>query len=193
LRSGILAKRYAEAFFRTIESAPEPVVEDFRIFSELIRQKPEIATILNHPVIRITRKLDLLETLLPLSEHPSLAPFFRLLVQRRRFNLLERIEKHLKLLYRKKFMIVSALVKSALPLTREEKEKLTRGLSQKVGGTIELETQIDPTIQGGLLIHVGDMVLDSTVRTRLKHLQEKLALVTSELLRDMTEAPIDLI
>lgn len=193
MRSGILAKRYAEAFFRTIESAPEPVVEDFRIFSELIRQKPEIATILNHPVIRITRKLDLLETLLPLSEHPSLAPFFRLLVQRRRFNLLERIEKHLKLLYRKKFMIVSALVKSALPLTREEKEKLTRGLSQKVGGTIELETQIDPTIQGGLLIHVGDMVLDSTVRTRLKHLQEKLALVTSELLRDMTEAPIDLI
>jgi len=193
LKSGILGKRYAEAFFRAVETRLDTVLPQFRAFTDLVRQKPEIAKILDHPAINLSRKEHLLETACPLASAPEVAPFLRLLVHRRRFYLLSRIEKRLVYLYKKKNSIMTAQVTSALPLSADETQKLSASLSRRVGGSVEVENRVDPAIRGGLLIHLGDQVLDSTIRTRLKNLKEKMSFLTSHLLRNMDEAPVDLV
>ncbi len=68
-----------------------------------------------------------------------------------------------------------AEVISALPLTDEEKETIKKDILAKVGGDIEVTFRVDPSIMGGVIIRIGDKVLDGSVSGQLQELRESLA------------------
>jgi F-type H+-transporting ATPase subunit b len=69
---------------------------------------------------------------------------------------------------------VTALVTSALPLTEEEQKVVASGLADELGQAPAIEFKIDPAILGGLVIRLGDKVIDGSVGGRLASLQERL-------------------
>lgn len=69
---------------------------------------------------------------------------------------------------------VTAIVTSALPLTEEEQKVVTGGLAEQLGQEPAIEFRIDPSILGGLVIRLGDKVIDGSVGGRLEALRESL-------------------
>ncbi|HEX6304742.1 MAG TPA: F0F1 ATP synthase subunit B [Anaerolineales bacterium] len=69
----------------------------------------------------------------------------------------------------------SAEVTSALPLTDEEKESVKEDILTKLGEPATVTYRVDPSILGGLVIQVGDQVLDGSVAGRLEEMRQRLA------------------
>jgi F-type H+-transporting ATPase subunit delta len=67
-----------------------------------------------------------------------------------------------------------AHVKSAVPLTEEERAALERQLTSRYGQGLSLQYEVDPAILGGLLVRVGDQVIDGSVASKLSALREQL-------------------
>lgn len=98
--------------------------------------------------------------------------FLSYLSSRRELDLLPEIIEELKKILKEQERI--AQVTSAVPLTSEEEEKILRFLQAQFGRDLKLETSVDPQILGGLLIKVGDQVVDKSLSGRLKEIKEKL-------------------
>ncbi|HID62693.1 MAG TPA: F0F1 ATP synthase subunit B [Anaerolineae bacterium] len=69
---------------------------------------------------------------------------------------------------------LTALVTSALPLTEEEQKAVSSSLAEELGQELTTEFRIDPAILGGLIIRLGDKVIDGSVGGRLEALRESL-------------------
>ncbi len=67
-----------------------------------------------------------------------------------------------------------ATVRTAVPLTEDQKTRLAQALESRVGGTIELQNVVDPSVVGGAITTIGDTVLDGSVNTRLQKMRETL-------------------
>ena len=60
-----------------------------------------------------------------------------------------------------------AEVRSAVPLTQDQRQRLTAALEQAMGGSVDVHVVVDPSVVGGLVARVGDEVLDGSIRSRL--------------------------
>ena len=67
-----------------------------------------------------------------------------------------------------------AEVRSAVPLTKEQQDKLAKALSKSTGKQVEVKVVVDESVLGGLVARIGDTVIDGTVRHRLDQLKEQL-------------------
>jgi len=67
-----------------------------------------------------------------------------------------------------------ALVRSAVPLTEQQKGRLAAALTAQYGHEVHLNTEVDPKVVGGLSVHVGDDVIDGTVAGRLEDVRRRL-------------------
>jgi F-type H+-transporting ATPase subunit delta len=67
-----------------------------------------------------------------------------------------------------------AEVTSAVPMTPAQQEAVLQQLRSKYGPTLDVTFEVDETLLGGLLVRVGDRVLDTTVRSRLTQVQQRM-------------------
>ncbi len=67
--------------------------------------------------------------------------------------------------------MIRAEVVTAVPVDAELKRRIGRVLGEKLGGAVQTEVRQDPDIIGGLVIRIGDRVIDNSVRTRLEQLR----------------------
>lgn len=70
---------------------------------------------------------------------------------------------------------VHAEVVTAIPLSKEEQDKIVCWLVTMTGGPVEIETTVDPGILGGLMVRIGDHLIDGSIRTKLRSLHRRLA------------------
>jgi F-type H+-transporting ATPase subunit delta len=67
-----------------------------------------------------------------------------------------------------------AEVRSAVPLTDDQKDRLAAALANATGKQVNLKVVVDPSVLGGLVASVGDTVVDGSVRTRIEQLKSRL-------------------
>ena len=67
-----------------------------------------------------------------------------------------------------------AEVRSAVPLTADQQDRLAAALANATGKNVNLKVVVDPSVLGGLVATVGDTVIDGTVRTHLDQLKSRL-------------------
>lgn len=70
---------------------------------------------------------------------------------------------------------IRARAVTAVELGDDERRRLEQDLATRFGGKVRLETQVDPEILGGLVLRIGDRLVDASVRTRLQQLRRQLA------------------
>jgi F-type H+-transporting ATPase subunit delta len=67
-----------------------------------------------------------------------------------------------------------AEVRSAVALSADQQTRLAAALSKRTGKTVDLKVVVDPSVVGGIVATVGDIVIDGTVRTNLDQLKSRL-------------------
>lgn len=97
-----------------------------------------------------------------------------LLVRRGRIELLPRVAAELRRMWEQREGIVRAVVTSAAPLSETETEAVRTRLAEMTGDTVEIEHQVDPALLGGILVRMGDRLIDGSVRGRLERLRARL-------------------
>jgi F-type H+-transporting ATPase subunit delta len=98
-----------------------------------------------------------------------------LLLRRGRIEQLPRVAAEFRRLDDKRNGLTHATATSAAPLGPDEVRAITARLEQLTGGTIALETSVDPDLLGGVVVRVGDRLIDGSVRGRLERLRNQLA------------------
>ena len=101
--------------------------------------------------------------------------FLKLLIRKRREDLLEECAREFRILLAAQANTADAEVSTAVPLTPEQETRLTESLQTLTGKTIKLTTQIDPTLVGGVVVRIGDTVMDGSVRGKLERLERQLS------------------
>jgi len=193
LKSRVLARRYADAFFRAIGGAQaRQPFEEFMTFVRILEGEPAFREFFLHPVIPLAAKMAAARQALAGASSPRLADFVCVLLRRFRFDHLDAIARELQDLFRKANSIVLVRVTSAVPLTEAERQALIVRLERRIAGTVTLEEHVEPHLRGGLVIWFNDQIFDASVTTRLGRLRERLSSLTAHLIETIQEAPSQL-
>lgn len=110
--------------------------------------------------------------------HPYLGNFLRMMVARGYARELTEALMEYGRLYRERFGIEVAVIRSAVELSSEEKARLTAALSRRAGKEVSPEYRVEPELLGGLRVEMGGVLYDGTVRHRLDGLRESLSEMT---------------
>jgi F-type H+-transporting ATPase subunit delta len=106
---------------------------------------------------------------------PELVNFLELLLEKHRMPVLFRIRRQFDALWAKENKRLGVVVTSAVELDPEIAERIGAEIEQQTGNQVELESRVDPDILGGLVVQVGNMVLDTSIRNRLEKLRKSVA------------------
>ena len=174
-QSSAMARRYADAFFSLARDAGdiEAWGRDLRRAAEVLGNH-EVAGALSNPRLNIADRTRLALELLEGVSDPT-QNLVRLLLERRRIALLPQIVERYGRLADLASGIVRAEVTTAVDVDEGTKKEIARVLEEKLGTPVKTHVSRDPEILGGLVVRIGDRVIDDSVRTHLQQLQAALA------------------
>jgi F-type H+-transporting ATPase subunit delta len=147
--------------------------EHLRLVSERLRADPDLSAALRDPVLSFTQKQKLIEGIIPGEADQEVRNFIFLLLEKGQMDLLDVITE-LQRLAEGGSRLRAAHVISAVPLTEEERATLRARLKARFGNDLDLRFTIEPAILGGLIVRVGDQVIDGSVAGKLDALRESL-------------------
>jgi len=171
-----LASTYAEGFMENLEAEKYAEAhEDISTFAELYAQEPRIKLLLGNPAIPEEEKSRLVASIAERGRFLEISRNFLMLVLKNgRMGLLSDIAESIEELTREYEGRVIANITSALDLTGEQVERLRNKLSMFLGKTVEINVAIDRSLIGGMVIRVGDKIIDSSVMNTLNNVKESL-------------------
>jgi F-type H+-transporting ATPase subunit delta len=167
-------RRYAEAAFQL--ATRDDSIETWRRELELAGAtvSDELMSVLANPALPLDQRLAVAEGVFAnLSQ--SVRNIVFLMVRRGRIEQLPRVVAEFIRLDDRRQGITHATATSAAPLTDLEVRALTARLEGMTGGRIALKTEVDESLLGGLIVRVGDRLIDGSVRGRLERLRTQLA------------------
>jgi len=167
-------RRYAEAAFQL--ASRDDAIETWRRELEQADAAVDgqLMDVLANPALPLDERLDAANRVLA-DLGQSVRNLVFLLVRRSRIEQLPRVVAEFIRLDERRQGITHATATSAAPLTDIERKALTARLEQMTGGRIALETDVDAGLLGGLVVRVGDRLIDGSVRGRLERLRNQLA------------------
>lgn len=174
-RATSVARRYAEAYFALAKAAGD--IPGWR--KELaavadVFANDEIGRAVVNPRLPLSQRVRLGLDLLDGASRQA-RNLARLLIERRRTSLLPEILAHYDLLADRESGMVRAEVTTAVPVDEQTEREISKALSERFGGSVRITLREDPAILGGLVVRIGDRVLDDSLRTHLQQLQAALA------------------
>lgn len=177
MKSMVLAKRYAKALFAVgkEDGAFEQYGQALNSMAELYGSMAEVADALTNPVYPVEVREKVMEHLVKsMGPAPVMANFFKLLVQKKRAGILPELAEEYQGLVDADKNLVRGTVVSATALTADLNAKVKATLEKITGKQVVLTTAIDPSIIGGMVAKVGDLVLDGSIKSQLAGLQESI-------------------
>lgn len=177
MREEKLAYRYAKALFDASldQGLSTPVGEELEGLSGLLDGSPDFRRLVCDPMITSAVKADLFERLFRGRMQKLLVDFLVLLAARRRERTLIAVIKEYNRLVEMEAGVETAKVTSAIGLSSEQKQTLVERLSRYSGKKIRLVCETDRALRGGLVVRLGDLVLDGSIDTRLEMLRRTIA------------------
>ena len=175
----VIARRYASALFNLgKQEGSEALASHGAILGELgelVTEEPKFGQLLKSPAIGIEEKKSVLSAILDkMGADRTLRNFCFLLADKERLGCLREIADWYGVLLDEANGILRGEVVTAIKLTDAKRADIREKLKQKLGHEIELKFRIDPAILGGMVLSVGDRVLDSSLRAQLGILRENL-------------------
>ena len=169
------AKRYAEAVFSLGKERGtlDAWQGDLALLDSIVADN-RIATYLTNPSVTAERKTAAIATALDANVQPETHNLAKLLIERGRVTLMPQIREIFDDHLRAERGIVVAEVTTAEQLNDEERDLVRQKLEQITGKQVELNMTIDPEIIGGIIIRIGDQVIDGSVRNKLERMRARL-------------------
>ncbi|SNB58664.1 ATP synthase F1 subcomplex delta subunit [Marinobacter sp. es.042] len=163
-----LARPYAKAVFGAAQDQKAVDLWDQALaFAAQVAADQEVKNILAIPGLSEQRKAELFADCFeePLPE--ALRNFLLILAENKRLPLLPEISALFSLYRADLERTVKLKVSTAFELTEEQQQKLIEALSKKLERKVALETAVDQSLIGGVVVNTGDLVIDASVRGKL--------------------------
>lgn len=177
MKNTVIAKRYAKALFAVGKegNAFADFTKTLNAMSELFVGMPEVADALTNPLYPVEAREKVMEHLLvSMQVSQVLGNFFKLLVQKKRANILPDIAAVFQAMVDADNNMCQGTVVSAMELTPELSAKVKATLEKITGKQVVLTARVDPSIIGGIVAKVGDLVLDGSIKSQLAGLKESI-------------------
>ncbi|MBF0605776.1 MAG: ATP synthase F1 subunit delta [Nitrospirae bacterium] len=177
MHSSTLAKRYASALAELASDRGllKKVGDDLRQFVAVVAVTPELGPLLANPTISRERQSKIIDAFLSQSgSDPLTANFLKLLIHKRRMVLVSDIVAAYSRIEEEQSGVVTVRVSAPKPLTKAHEERLAKLLSTKTGKDVRLDFGLDPELLGGMVVRIGSVMMDYSVRGQLNRLKAQL-------------------
>lgn len=174
----LVSKTYGQALFELAleENALERILEEEAFVKEVFANNQELVTLLNHPKISKDEKIQVVENIFKGKISDTMVGFLVIVVNKERYDELEHIFQYLEEKVREYKNIGVVYVTTAAELTDAQKEQLTARLLQVTSFTqLEFNYVVDPSLIGGMVLRIGDRVVDSSIRTEIEQMAKSLS------------------
>lgn len=146
-----------------------------RQYQELIQTNGPLQRVLEHPGVTVQAKVTIVTDILARVQPTSLLRnFILLLVERDRLRQLDAICLHYERMSNDELRRVVAQVTSATEMNAVQRQTITEKIAAATHKEVQLETRIDPSLLGGLIVRVNNVILDGSVRGQLARLRKEL-------------------
>jgi F-type H+-transporting ATPase subunit delta len=171
-----IARVYATALFGAAKDRGklDAIRDQLGEFVGVLEDNREVRLFFFSPYFSSSEKIDGLKKSVSDVE-PELLNFLELLLEKGRMPVIFRIRRQYDALWAKENKRLGVTLTSAVELDPEIAKRIGSQIEEQTGNKVELESRIDPDILGGLVLQVGNMVLDTSIRNRLEKLRKSVA------------------
>jgi len=171
-----IAQVYARSLFEVAQEHEKlDVVRDqIGQFADALDGSRELQTFFFSPYFSTEEKKDGLDKALD-GEDDVVRNFLAVLIENHRMPALFRIRRELDAMWRDVNKLLPVQVTSAVELDEAVSRQIGEEIGRQTGRTVELSTNVDPDVLGGIVLRVGNSILDASIRTRLDRLRKQVA------------------
>lgn len=175
MSSQTIARRYACALYEVARQKGDTggFAAVLEAAGRALVENPELRRVLYHQLIPVREKQRIMDTLFP-DVDPLLKNFFHLVIAKGRERALPEIAAQFRRLVDRENRVLPVEVQAAAPLSEEITAALKERLARITGQNVRLQTRVDPSLLGGMVIRLGDRVLDASLKKKLELLGEHL-------------------
>lgn len=175
----LIAKRYAEALFEVAQEDNnlQPVREELNFVGKCLKENQDFEKLLNTPLVNSSEKKEIFTNIFKDQFSSEILNFLYILVDKGRINFIHDIIKEFNHMMDASKNMVEGVAITAVDLDKETLLKLQVQLSMASGKNVKLQNKVDKQIIGGVLVKIGDKVIDATLKNRLGHLKQQLSQV----------------
>jgi F-type H+-transporting ATPase subunit delta len=169
-----IAVVYARSLFEVAKEQDklDVVREQLGEFADALAENRELQVFFFSPYFSTQEKEDGLDRAVSDAD-PAIVNFLKLLIEKHRMPVLFRIRSNLDALWEEENKLLPVEITSAVELDEATVRQLGDRISEQTGRQVELSARVEPDILGGIVVQVGNSVLDASVRNRLEQLRRQ--------------------
>jgi F-type H+-transporting ATPase subunit delta len=170
------ARVYAEALFEVARDKGklDAVRDDLAQFADALDADRELQVFFFSPYFSSEEKRDGLKRAVSGAD-PELINFLELLIEKHRMPEIFRVRRQFEELWKRENRRIDVTVTSAVELDPAVVSRIGEEIGRQTGQEVELASRVDEEILGGVVLQVGNMVLDASIRNRLEKLRKSVA------------------
>ena len=171
-----LARVYARSLFEVAleQGKVDLLREQLGQLADALDDNRQLAVFFFSPYFATTEKQEALGRVLEGADQ-SFLNFLSLLIENHRMPVIFRIRQEFERLWDEENRTLAVEITSAVALDAATTESLGQTIGERAGRTVTLATRVDPDILGGIVVRVGNSILDASIRNRLEQLRRHVA------------------
>jgi ATP synthase F1 delta subunit len=171
-----IAQVYARALFEVAKEQKklDVVREQLRAFADALNENADLRVFFFSPYFSTEEKKDGLHRAL-VDADPAIVNFLETLLERHRMPVIFRIRDELERLWDAENKLLPVEVTSAVDLDDATVKSIGERIGEQTGQRVELTSRVDPSILGGIVLRVGNSILDASIKHRLDQLRKHVA------------------
>jgi F-type H+-transporting ATPase subunit delta len=171
-----IAQVYSRALFGVAKEHDkiDEVRDQLGQIADALAESRELSTFFFSPYFSTPEKIDGLHKAVE-GLDPEVQNFLELLIEKHRMPAIHRIRRQYDALVDEEYKLLPVEVTTAVALDKETIDQLGERIGAQTGQRVELTSTVDPDILGGLVLRVGNSILDASIRNRLNQLRREVA------------------
>jgi F-type H+-transporting ATPase subunit delta len=171
-----IAQVYARSLFEVAKESGtlDTIREQLGQFADALEDDRELAVFFFSPYFSTEEKKDGLHRAVDGADDTT-RNFLELLVEKHRMPAIFRVRRELDALWEEENKLLPVQITSAVELDPATVERIGREIGEQTGRKVQLDSTVDPDVLGGIVLRVGNQILDASIRTRLEGLRKQVA------------------
>lgn len=173
-----IAKTYGDALFELAveENKLDLIAEDVSALITAFSENEELTRLMSHPKVSKEEKLDIMTSILKGRVADEIDGFVRIIIEKGRYMEIAAIFAYFMNRYKEYKNIGTAYVTTAVSLSEVQRQQVEKRLLETTGyEKVEVQYSVDEALIGGMVIRIGDRVVDSSIQTKLYELTKELS------------------
>ena len=174
-----IASLYARSLFEVAQEQNklDKVRDELGEFADALNDSRELQVFLFSPYFSTKEKSEGLDKAISGADDTTLN-FLRLLIEKHRMPVLFRVRAEFDQLWEEENKLLPVTVTSAVELPKETVKQIGDRIAEQTDRKVDLQSKVDPDILGGIVVRVGNSVLDAWIRNRLENFRKQVAKAT---------------